>query len=380
MLKRERVKVRKTFSRMSEAKSWRTDASKAAKDGKFARPSKLTVQESAEDLLAKARDGRALTRSGGRYKPIVIREFDRLLRKYVFPELGRVRLVNLRRRDVQDLVDELVAGGLSGSAVRNVLMPLRVICRRALEDDELAVNPMANLRLPQAAGRRERVASAEEAAELLDGVPAADRPLWATAFYAGLRRGELRGLRCEDIDEVRGVIHVRRGWDQVEGEIAPKSDKGAREVPLVGPLRLILLEHKASTGRRDTDLVFGRTASEPFTPTHVRARALKAWELENVKRKRKELPPLVPITLHECRHSFVSIMHDAGFSLEQIGDYVGHSSTYMTDRYRHLLDGHEQEATKRLDAYLEKHSGARSGAHLAAVAGQAASLSQRRPT
>jgi hypothetical protein len=35
------------------------------------------------------------------------------------------------------------------------------------------------------------------------------------------------------------------------------------------------------------------------------------------------------------------MMHEAGLSLEQIGDYVGHSSTYMTDRYRHLLDGHE---------------------------------------
>jgi hypothetical protein len=38
---------------------------------------------------------------------------------------------------------------------------------------------------------------------------------------------------------------------------------------------------------------------------------------------------------------YVTMMHEAGLSLEQIGDYVGHSSTYMTDRYRHLLDGHE---------------------------------------
>jgi integrase len=59
-----------------------------------------------------------------------------------------------------------------------------------------------------------------------------------------------------------------------------------------------------------------------------------------------------PIGLHECRHTYVSLMADAGFSLEQIGDYVGHSSAYMVDRYRHLLDGHEAAAAARFDAYL----------------------------
>jgi integrase len=66
----------------------------------------------------------------------------------------------------------------------------------------------------------------------------------------------------------------------------------------------------------------------------------------------------VAIELRSCRHTFVSLMHDlmhdAGLSLERIGDYVGHSSTYMTDRYRHLLEGHEQEAARMLDEYLAR--------------------------
>jgi hypothetical protein len=39
----------------------------------------------------------------------------------------------------------------------------------------------------------------------------------------------------------------------------------------------------------------------------------------------------------------VTLLFDAGLTLERIGDYVGHSSLYMTDRYRHLLEGHEAE-------------------------------------
>ena len=48
------------------------------------------------------------------------------------------------------------------------------------------------------------------------------------------------------------------------------------------------------------------------------------------------------------------MMADAGFDLPTIGDFVGHSSTYMTDRYRHLLDGAEEQAAKRFDEYLQR--------------------------
>ena len=47
-------------------------------------------------------------------------------------------------------------------------------------------------------------------------------------------------------------------------------------------------------------------------------------------------------------------MYDASFSLERTGDYVGHSSAYMTDAYRHLLEGHEAEAAERFEDYLTR--------------------------
>ena len=61
---------------------------------------------------------------------------------------------------------------------------------------------------------------------------------------------------------------------------------------------------------------------------------------------------LEPLGLHEARHTYVSLMHAAGCSLEEIGDFVGHSSTYMVDRYRHLLDGQRERAAERLDTFL----------------------------
>jgi integrase len=125
-------------------------------------------------------------------------------------------------------------------------------------------------------------------------------------------------------------------------------------VPIPASLRRRLLEHKLRSGRDGEDFVFGRSASAPFTPTHVRKRALGAWAAQNAKRGEEERPQLEPIGLHELQHSYVSLMHDAGFSLERIGDYVGHSSAYMTDAYRHLLECHEAEAAERFEDYLAK--------------------------
>jgi len=68
------------------------------------------------------------------------------------PELGRLRLSAIRRNDLQDLVDRMVAAGRSPSTVRNTILPLRAIYRRAIDRDQLAVNPILKLRLPAVRG------------------------------------------------------------------------------------------------------------------------------------------------------------------------------------------------------------------------------------
>lgn len=282
----------------------------------------------------------------------MLRGYRQSLEQHVLPALGHIRIDQLRRQDVQRFVDRLVGEGHAGGTVRKHVCPLQTVCRRAVRDDLISLNPTLDLELPPPPEPRERAASPDEAAALLEAVPEDDRALWATAFYAGLRRGELQALRWSDVDDDLRTIHVQRGWDPVAGVIDPKSKKGDRLVPVAQVLRRYLLAHKARTGRRGEDLVFGRTATEPFSPTLVRRRAVRAWEAANKKRKQNDLPPLVPLGFHECRHTFVSLMHAAGRSLEEIGDYVGHSSAYMTDRYRHLIEGQRQEAAAALDALL----------------------------
>ena len=120
-----------------------------------------------------------------------------------------LRLSDLTRADLQDFADRLLAEGLDPSTIRNSLLPLRAIFRRAVARGEVAVNPTTGLELPAVRGRRERIASPAEASRPDRGaVPSGDRAMWATAFYAGLRLGELRALRWDDVDLAAGIIHV----------------------------------------------------------------------------------------------------------------------------------------------------------------------------
>jgi integrase len=391
-LAREDTKIRKTFLTLREAKAWRADAMSAANKGKMRGPTRMTVREETAEWLVRAATGATLTKGARRYKPSFVREVERSMRLHVLDEIGALRLSDVRRADVQRLIERLNEQGLSGSRVRGVVTALKVVLRRALEDDELSVDPTARLRLPEPAGSRERVVSIDEGERLISSLPKEDQALWATALYAGLRRGELRALRWGKVDLAAGVIRVRESMDDHEGVIAPKSKAGIREAPVPPALIDFLTEHKARSTSVDADaLVFPGRNGGPFTPSNIRRKAAAAWRRSNeaeTKRAEEEgrRPNLLePVGLHELRHSWVSHLAEAGFTLEEAAPLAGHSAASMTARYRHVFPGTAAAAAERLGAYLDRantqariaqlepSTGAQTGAHGA----DEASLSER---
>jgi integrase len=224
------------------------------------------------------------------------------------------------------------------------LLPLRALYRHALSLDEVHANPCAGLRLPAVRGRRDRIASPAEAAALLDALPLADRAIWATAMYAGLRRGELLALEWRDVDLAAGKIRVERSWDIAEqGDVGPKSAEGKRTVPIASKLKAILAEHKLASGRAE-GYVFG-DGDRPISPSALTARCDVAWAVAGLDR----------LTLHEGRHTYASLMIAAGVNAKALSTYMGHANIGITlDRYGHLMPGNEHEAAGLLDAYLER--------------------------
>jgi integrase len=209
---------------------------------------------------------------------------------------GSVRLADLDRIDLQRFVDKLLADGLAPPTIDVTILPLRAIYRQALDRGDVMMNPCDGLRLPRSNRRRDRIADPGEAEALIAAVRQNDQPLWATAMYAGLRRGELQALRVCDLDLATGVLRVEYGWDFKEGPIELKSNAGRRRVPIAGVLRDHLADQMLRVKRRGTELLFGEDGDRPFRPESIQQSADAAWKEAGLRR----------ITPHECRHTFAA--------------------------------------------------------------------------
>lgn len=343
---RDKSRIRRQFASLAEAKAWRADAVAKAQHGALRAPDPTTLRDAAERTIDGMRSGAVRARGGRPFRGAVVDAYDRALRIHVLPNLGARKLADVRRRDVQRLVDDLARDGLAPSTIRNVLDPLRVVYRNAVRDELVAASPVVGLDLPSGETPRDRVAAPDEAAVLLVALPRIDdRALWATALYGGLRRGELRALKWRDVDLGAGVIRVRASMDDAGRVTLPKTKAGEREAPIFGPLHPILTAYR-DDARRDPDaLVFpGSHAAQPFTPSALGRRSARAWRAAG----------LDPITLHEARHSAVSMWIAAGVNLKAASEFAGHASITITlDRYGHLLPSSVDEARRAFDRWYQ---------------------------
>lgn len=186
---RDGKKIRKTFTRLTEAKSWRADAKRAIDHGTLRSPTRRTLAEAARLWLDGAANGEIRNRSGQHYKPATVRGYRQALDDYILPALGARKLNTLTTGELQEIVDGWQAEGLAASTIRNSIKPLQAIYRRARSREGLPINPTHDLELPAPAPKEVEIVAPEVAARLLAEVPGEDRALWATAMYAGLATG-----------------------------------------------------------------------------------------------------------------------------------------------------------------------------------------------
>jgi integrase len=166
------------------------------------------------------------------------------------------------------------------------------------------------------------------------------------------RRSELANLTWGDVDWDAEMIYLA-----TEEQYA-KNDTAKRAVPLIRPLRKILRAERKRQRRPSSDQLVcpGRKPRKGpeagrLSTTALYKRADKTWQEKH----------LVPIRLHECRHTAASWMYAAGIDLKSRSVLMGHASTasankgygsITNDRYTHLLPGEIQKAGKQLSKYL----------------------------
>ncbi|MCC5580240.1 site-specific integrase [Microtetraspora sp. AC03309] len=195
----------------------------------------------------------------------------------------------------------------------------------------------------------------EEAKKLLDTIKG-DRleAFWICALTLGLRRGELLGLRWDDIDFGNGQLAVRQTLQRADGSLQlvdPKTDRSRRTVPVPEPTLAALRRHRRTqaaeqlaSGERwkDHGLVFASTIGTPIEPGNLSAR----W------RKARTQAGLEWLRLHDLRHACASYLLACGASPRTVMKTLGHSQIALTmNTYAHVLPDVERAA---IDAVAKK--------------------------
>ena len=353
-IRRGGASASRTFATAEAAQAWRDEQVRRQRFGrKMQAP--YSVGEALDRFVADLESGAATNRSGEPFKPgnvIGYRQaIDRYLRPALRGRLVRMPISDLSPADIADVADEIAALGLSASTIRNALMPLRVVIRREIRRGTITRNPFVGVTMPAVRGVRDRFATPDEASILLGVLDDPTRAFFATALYAGLRSGEISALRWEDVDTASREIHVRAAFCSRSGEMtAPKSQAARRVVPMPLALASLLDVYRAELAAKEGAeriaprvLVFSGASGQPLRGTTVTTTARTAWSAHD----------LTPIGLHEARHTYASLMAAAGTRIEDLSEYMGHTSLNMTfKRYRHLYPEARIEARDRLDAYL----------------------------
>ena len=162
-------------------------------------------------------------------------------------------------------------------------------------------------------------------------------------MLAGLRRGELLGLRWSDVDLDRGLPISSSSTPYPTVSFKATKGRRQRKVPVGVMLAGELREHRLRTGLRD-GLVFG-AGDEPLDSKALQQRADAAWAAAGLNR----------VTPHVCRHLYATLMAAAAVPLHALSRFMGHSSIAVTfDNYGHLFPGEEAQAATLQDAFLAR--------------------------
>lgn len=295
------------------ARNARADLIGQLERGEITLPDQMTLKSGRERFVKAARDGKALTKQGRRYKPRAIDNIEEVLRVHVEPTHGSKRLSSIRRGDVQEIVDEL-APQLSGSRVRAIVHGVHSLYSWAQDRDLASHDPAARVRLPAMnAERIERVASPTEFAALLQALPTEIALPYVLAGYAMGRRAQIIHLEWSDVDLDGAALE----WG-VKLE-ARKYDASRRVVPIVPPLLGLMKRRYLELGRPKKGLVCPPLADWATTGLlntgWLATRADKLWAEAKLER----------ITLQEARHTAGTWLDAAGVPPKVASVLMGHA-------------------------------------------------------
>lgn len=285
---------------------------------------------------------------------------------YLIPLLGGHRIDKLMPEHLEQAWRHLSTEGrpdaedakpLSGTSVRQAHVILSRALKVAMQRGYVDRNVCSLIDAPKLTTGEMPVLAKEQARKVVEVAKSRpDAARWTVAFTLGLRQGEALGLRWQDIDLERGVIHVRHslgrvaGRGMVLGEV--KSKTGRRDLAVPGPLLVELKAHrKAQNANRlaagdwwqDNDLVFCTAMGRPLDTKYD-------WKRWRDLLADAEVPH---VRLHAARHTAVTMMLALGVAPHVVKEIAGHAKFSTTEVYIDKVDELHLDAATKMAAFWD---------------------------
>lgn len=264
------------------------------------------------------------------------KRYSEIIRIHLNPYFGYFKLTQINPHMIEKyLAEKKRTTKLRPATMQKHLRLIKNMLKRAIIWGYLSRDPSQYVEGPPVVKEERRVPEKEEIQNLLNDVEVNDPgfyPLLLVAICTGARRGEVLGLRWQDVDFKESKIHIRRSL--VLGKLSePKTRAATRHIDMGKSLASTLRKHKVSCPPSDMDLVFPATNGSPMNAANTIRRhflpALKRVGLQGLR-------------FHDLCHVHNTYLYQylpqLGISPQFIAKRMGHSSTKLGfDNYGHAM-------------------------------------------
>jgi integrase len=281
-----------------------------------------------------ARDYLALY-APSRLKPSTRSGYECVIATVLVPRFGALPITGITAGQVRELDAELVRAGAKPSTRRNIQAVLRSVLNRYAVEAGLLDAPPALPRLPKVGMNIVSALTREEVTRILGNAKPPHRLAFLLATDAGLRAGEVRGLRWRDVDLRAASLVVRQSICRGVAS-APKSGH-ERIVPLTDALAAAL-----AAARNDAKPL-------ALVSTNARGKPWSEFGLGRAMHRACARAGLDGWRFHDLRHYFVTSLFRTGVSAPTVQMLAGHAELETTQRYAHVAAVDLAEAIRRLN-------------------------------
>ncbi|MEH7275086.1 tyrosine-type recombinase/integrase, partial [Neobacillus vireti] len=348
-------KKKRGFKTKKEAEKYLSEQLNAVDKGTYFEPKDITFGEYLDYWLENYAKPNTAVRT--------LENYYYMITQHLKPSLGSIKIAKLHPSHLQEYYSQkLVNGkkdglGLSAQSVKHHHRLIHKALKDAVKWQFLVRNVAQAVTPPKIKKIEMQIWDNIQVKTFLNAARSSVYyPIYLTAIYTGMRRGEILGVRWQDVDFDNNIIYVRQSLQEVKKVgltfKEPKSGK-SRSITITPSLKKELekiyqqlIENKSLFGKEynDLDLVFAQKNGKPIQPT----------ELARNYRKMVDSSGLPYIRFHDLRHTHATLLLKQGIHPKVVSERLGHSTIGITmDTYTHVLPNMQKEAAHQFEQLLK---------------------------